>query len=409
MPRPVLRHLAFVVALTVPVLAPAARADGPAQPRELKRLRVLLVIDTESNLASSVQKDRNNMRDLLEKYIDEKRRTIDIIEGTKVTREDILRYYRDLKTGPDEALLFFYAGHGCTDPKLGHCLQPQMAKTPLIPRADIRRAMREKGAGLVVLLTDCCSTVVRTAPPPVGRPRVDAKPVLRCLFFQHRGTVDITAAEDGTGSYGDADHGGVFTGALVSLMQKDLEDLDQNGDGFLSWKEFFPRLTRETEDHFNDFAKRARAKGEYVRQKSQKPRSFNLPPEPPTGHPEEDAKKTYAVVSIRNDSGKVLSYRYRWSGEREWKVGKVAKKGTAFYQLAVADPSRLPTLEVVADSGPAKGHASLKPAKWTGNGRPSYRDGKEYRVGNRPPSRETALTAESEMSLALSRALDAME
>jgi hypothetical protein len=407
MPRPVLLSLTALVALVVPALAPAARADGHAQPRELKVLRVLLVIDSDSNLADSVRRDRDNLQGALESNIPEGRRKIDVLEGKKVTREEILRYYRDLKVGPDDALLFFYAGHGATDPKLGHCLQPQMGKTPLVPRAEIRKAMQDKSAGLVLLLTDCCSTALRTMKPSPRDPMSPAPrmhPILRCLFFQHHGTVDITAAEDGTGSYGDADHGGVFTGALVSLLQGDLKDMDQNNDGFLTWNEFFPHLTRETEKHFKDFANRARAKGEFVKQKTQRPHSFALPE-----HLDVDGKKAFAVVCIRNDSGKVLSYRYRWSGEREWKVAKVARRGTAFYELALADGARLPTLEVVADSGPVKGRNTLKPAKWTGDGRPSYKDGKEYRVGPRTASRETLLAGEPEFHTPLSRALGTMD
>jgi hypothetical protein len=377
MPRPNLRRLAALVALALPSLVPAARAaDGPAQPRELKTVRALLVIDTDSNLVESVKHDRENMRILLKEHIPEDRCKVDVLEGTRVTREEILRYYRDLRTGPDEALLFFYAGHGCIDPQLGQCLQPQMNHTPLVPRADIRKAMEEKGAGLVVLLTDCCSTRLKAKPKVNGRRTIkDVKlhPVLRCLLFQHRGTVDITAAEDGTGSFGDDQHGGVFTGALVSLLEGDLETLDRNRDGFLSWKEFFPLLARETEKRFKDFSERARANNETLDQKTQRPRFFFLADTP--------ARQTFAVISLRNESGKAVHYRYRWAGEKEWKEARVPEKGAVCHSVALAAGRSLPDFEIEAID--EKGKGSLKPAEWAGTGPPDYPNGKEYKISSK--------------------------
>jgi hypothetical protein len=382
-----------VAALIAASLATPASATSPAgdppKVRELKVLRALLVIDTKSDLADSVAHDRNNMKSLLEDHVPAERRTIDLLVGTKVTREEILKYYRDLKTGPDEALLFFYAGHGAIDPKLGPCFQPQMNNTPLVPRSEVRKAMEQTGAGAVILLTDCCSTLIPAKrevadrePTAAAGPKVVLHPVIRCLFFQHRGTVDITAAEDGTGAYGDDQRGGVFTRALVRLLEGSLKSAGANKDGFVSWKEFFPRLSRETENEFRDFTARVRAQGQLVDQKTQRPRSFALG-EPPDKEPSTPAAKTYAVVSLRNDTGKPVRYRYRWAGETGWKDGTVPEKGKVFHELALADGAKAPDFEVEAEAGTEKGKATLKPAKWTGKGKPAYKDGQEHNINSR--------------------------
>jgi hypothetical protein len=367
--------LSLLVALAAAV--PAVRAaDG--SPAELKTLRVLLVLDTSSNLAQSIKHDSENMRIVLEEHIPEGRRKIDVIDGKRVTRENILRYYRDLKTGPDEVLLFFYSGHGRIDPKLGQCLEPQMGKTPLVPRGDVRKAMEGKGAGLVILLTDCCSTRIAAKPGVATRQTItDVKlhPVLRSLFFLHRGTVDVTAAEDGTGSWGDDEHGGVFTCALVSLLEGDLKKLNKEQGGVLSWKEFFPQLSRETEKQFRDLATRARANRETVDQKTQRPRSFALP-DPPV------SRKTYAVVSLRNGSGRAVHFRYRWAGDKEWTDDSLPEKGMKSYDRVVDDGGKLPAFEIEAVGEAGKG--MLEAAKWSGTGRPKYEDGKEYDVSAKP-------------------------
>ncbi|HKI35994.1 MAG TPA: caspase family protein [Gemmataceae bacterium] len=376
--------LAGLIAVSLLALLPVARAEDPDPPgpRELKTLRALLVLDTNSNLAASIEHDRKNMKVLLEEYVPAERRRIDYLEGAKVTREQVLKYYRDLKAGPDEALLFFYAGHGAIDANGAHVFQPQMGKTPALTRGEVRKAMEQKGAGLVLLLTDCCSTRIRGWPKAKTRePRtkVEMHPVLRCLFFQHRGTVDVTAAEDGMGSYGDEHHGGVFTSALVTLLEGDLKPLDTNRDKFVSWKEFFPLLSRETEREFKGFAARARANNELVEQSTQRPRYFTLA-EPAAKGPDADASKTYAVVSLRNDSGKPVRYRYRWSGEKEWKEGTIPEQGRVVHELAVAEGAKVPDFEIEAGANSESGKATLKPAKWTGKGRPSYKDGQKYDI-----------------------------
>ncbi|HKI33004.1 MAG TPA: caspase family protein [Gemmataceae bacterium] len=378
--RAILRPLAVLLALALPVVP--ARADpgerDASKPHDLKRLRVLLVIDnTDPDHAVSVERDRQNVQTLLEEHIPKGRRQIDCLEGRKVTREEILKYYRDLETGPDEALLFFFAGHGGIDPKLGHCLQMAAGDQSRLPRADVRKAMEQKRAGLVVLLTDCCSTRVKTKPLDGANqpltPR-ELHPVFRCLFFQHRGTVDITAAEDDSGAFGD-DRGGVFTSALVNLLQGDVKALDTDHDGFVSWKEIVPLLSKKTEENFKDFADRCRDQQKHLDQKTQRPSFLALP-----DAPSDEAKQTYAVVSLHNDGGKPVHYRYRWSGEKEWKVATVSRKGHVLHKVAVSDAGRLPTLEIEAV---ARCRRSFKPAKWAGRGRPEYKDGNEYNINAR--------------------------
>jgi len=378
--RSTLRHLAILIVLSLPVLSPRADAadrDAP-KPRELKMLRVLLVTDTGSDLGPSVTHDREHVKRVLEDQVPEDRRKIDCLEGSKVTLENIRKYYRDLETGPDEALLFFYAGHGAIDPKLGHCLHTPAGSTSRLPRSEVRKAMEQKGAGLVVLLTDCCSSRPKQEvpyKPYMEKIRVErVHPVFRCLFFQHRGTADITAAEDGTAAFGDME-GGVFTNALASILEGDLKTLDRNRDGFLSWKEFFPQLSRETQGQFKRYAARERAQGASVDQKTQRPRFFSLP-RPLVSR----ARKTYAVVSLHNAGAKAVRYRYRWAGDREWKVATVAAKGRVLHDLPVVEAARLPHLEIEADLVADRGKKSLSPAKWSGKRPPAYRNGKEYSI-----------------------------
>src|SRR5947207_4321060 len=93
-------------------LAPAARADDAP---ELKRLRALIVVDTKSNLAESVHEDGERVEKLLHDNVPANRYTLKVLKGDDVSEAKILDFYKNLKTGPDEALFFFYAGHGAYD------------------------------------------------------------------------------------------------------------------------------------------------------------------------------------------------------------------------------------------------------------------------------------------------------
>ena len=119
-----------------------------------------------------------------------------------LTEAKILDYYKNLKTGPDEALLFFYAGHGAYDnAKKEPVFELKRGDKVIgILRRTVVQAMEAKGAGLTVILSDCCSSPVKLAQlqfvsrAPARTPYVALNPNVRALFFQHRGTVDVTVA-----------------------------------------------------------------------------------------------------------------------------------------------------------------------------------------------------------------------
>jgi len=62
------------------------------------------------------------------------------------------------------------------------------------------------------------------------------------------------------------------------------------------------------------------------------------------------------------------------------KDGTIEEMGKVVHETAVGEDGKLPELEVEADSGTDKGKATLKAAKWSGAGRPAYKDGLEYNI-----------------------------
>jgi hypothetical protein len=306
---------------------------------------VLLVIDTRSNLGESVEMDGRRMESLLRTGIPPNRLELTVFnKAGQLTRNSILNYYRNLKTGPSEALLFYYAGHGATDPDKGHFFALQELDTEPLIRDELRREMLQKKTGLVVILTDCCSNRY-----PLKKKRKvwdtdhkEINPVLHNLFFQSKGVVDITAST-GTVAFGDEHEGGIFTQTFYKLaVLGRAADLDVNHDGFVDWNEFFGRLQRDTERRFVSWAAKQRALGEQIEEKSQKPRALQLPGQ---------GTASTAGVTIRNDTNRTIEYEYRWNKNDAWKKGTVTAKKSTVHELPAKQEAASARLEIRSKEG----------------------------------------------------------
>ena len=230
-------------------MAGTAVTAGPAP--ELRKVHALLVIDTLSGLGGSVEMDGERLERLLRDNLPPDRADIRVLTGKDVEADGILTYYRDLKVASDDALFFYYAGHGATDSTKGHFLAFHELKVKPLLRADLLQSMQQHRPGLIVIMTDCCSNrfklpgKLRRVYEEEGTAKT-LQPVLRCLLFQSRGVVDITAAS-GDVAFGDDHDGGIFTRSFDKLVRTEISILDVDHDGFVSWQEFFPRLQTETE------------------------------------------------------------------------------------------------------------------------------------------------------------------
>jgi len=371
------RKLALIALVLVLAGSPLAAAPPP----EIKKLHVVLVFDTGDDfLAPSLEKDEKRICKLLRETIPQDRMSLRVLKDKQVTPETILGHYRSAKPDANDGLLFFYGGHGATDTvKKQHFFQLACGKD--LPRAVVRKAMKEKKTALVLMLTDCCSTPEKMTaglePRDVRAPRPRPKelhPTVRCLFFQARGTIDVTAATNAP-SWSDTMEGGLFTRTLCKMMTKPVKSLGGNGDGLVGWREFFPRLQKETEAVFKSWSKNLKARGEKgIDSLTQKPAAFALGQDVVAG-------QTFAVVGIENGTKFEIAYRYRWTGEEEWKDAVLAIGERKPHFVTLKDGQQtLPRLEVEIKGRKAPLPA-LKSGRWSGERTPSFDDGRVYRLG----------------------------
>jgi hypothetical protein len=148
------------------LVAEVSRAQGV--PAEASRVRFLIVVDTDDHAGATWGLDGKNLKAVLEaglrKQKLEGRFTIDMVTGSQVNPGYVLSYYDKLPVEADEALVFYFSGHGAYNGAKGHFMQ--FTHGPLF-RKDLLAAMQKYNPRLVVLLTDCCANYAG-APPAVG-------------------------------------------------------------------------------------------------------------------------------------------------------------------------------------------------------------------------------------------------
>ncbi|MGL4553021.1 MAG: caspase family protein [Gemmataceae bacterium] len=331
------------------MLASALTAVRAADPEPLKKLYVVMVFDTDDeDLAPSLEKDESRLKSLLKMTILPGRYEIaKTLKKNQVSAAKIVDAIRSLKgkVKADDAVLFFYGGHGAVNDVHGHVLKMTGGGKDLT-RSLLRKEMEALGAGLTVLLTDCCSTKEKndvTQPPPVGPGRgVEIHPTVKHLFFQSRGVVDITAATAAEAAWSDDKNGGLFTRSLAKMLLKTPKQLTGDEDGVVTWQKFFPQLQADTQQFFKDWSAvmRSRYPDANIRAENQKPHAFFL-----------GEQLTYAVVEIQNARPTPLRYKFRWEGDEsapwadfELKPGLRKTHSVPVARGAAADD--LPRLEI---------------------------------------------------------------
>lgn len=224
------RYCALLVGLVLPVLPAAAGAEAT----ESKRVVAVVVVDSlDKSIGKAVAKDGERVKQSLEAgFAKDKDRLVvhPIVDGEKVTPEDVLSFIDKLAVDKEDTLLFFYSGHGAFDAKKGQYLQMYSGlegKKGDLFRDTLLAKLKAKKARLTVLLTNICNAEAESRAPLT---RDLTKPpnfqVLSRLFLVPEGTVDITSSKKGELTWnrtGGEARGGIFSVCLVDLLRVELK------------------------------------------------------------------------------------------------------------------------------------------------------------------------------------------
>lgn len=254
-------HLWILLILIASSIAVSGAAELPQD------IYVLLVIDN-GNPTTGHQHETNKQRieTLMQRSVvsmlTEKglRTTVSIDEllsnDRQVTKSNILGWLQEINPGPDDVVFVYFSGHGGADKTGAKERFFYVERNEKLYRKELVKAMEGLNCRLKILITATGST----GPPPTKpKPSTNTRrfvgvstdapltqtDVLRQLFFEHKGFLNLTATSLGHVAMGSADEGGWFTKALIEgMLPAELSELDRNPqDGFVSWEEVFELTT----------------------------------------------------------------------------------------------------------------------------------------------------------------------
>ena len=171
------------------------------------------------------------------------------LAASKNLHDDILSAIKRCPAGKNDAICFYWVGHGAYDDKTGeseHYLEfPESQNGAILYRSEILDALTEKQARLTVLITDSCNEYERVpvevdpsrlgpAMAPAFEPGMQEpskENPLPSLFFRSRGVVDVNSARP------DQQAVVVKGGAIFSLILAEV--LRPNYVVPRSWSEVF--------------------------------------------------------------------------------------------------------------------------------------------------------------------------
>ncbi len=226
-----------------------------------------------------------------------------------------------LRPAPTDTLFFTYCGHGETRGKDTHVFATGKGD---IRRMEVRTGLLAKGARLVVMVSDTCSSP-STADPRIPPRRVPAVwKGFEQLFFDSEGLVDFSAASPGEFAWFNAE-GGFFSRALNRLFCEPITELDYTKDGVVTWKELFRRAKQDTKVAFDQAKQAASPESEIQQSLSQSPSWWYLADKPRFARP-------VLVQNLRNEKVR-LTYVYRLSKNAQPERGSADIEAGATFEL----------------------------------------------------------------------------
>lgn len=210
-------------------------AAALVQPAYGQRLLVLMTADLSPAAkwgvyAPNLTMDLLRMRTFFESNAPAERlqlETLYIEENADATPERILDALRRFEPTPQDAVAFYFTGHGGIDDRGSYF---DLAGGKLY-REQVRGLLTSKQPRLTVLLTDCCNSRSdgrkEIAGAPFNEPPKSYSPLFTTLFVRPTGVVDVNSSAPGQSAFflpntdGNFDKfGSIFTTTLTEWAEK---------------------------------------------------------------------------------------------------------------------------------------------------------------------------------------------
>ena len=223
-------------------------------------VNMLKQLSNDCNVKMTLMKSKSNFEGIITKTTFSN----GIGETPQINRQDIIRseqvaeWLANLKPKSQDTVLIYYTGHGEIKDLDTHYLIFDPVKLDGLLRKEVVKSIQGLQCRLKILITDTDSSGPSVTEPmrdeetntSVGTV-LDQQDVLRHLFLQHEGFLNLTAATEGEHAFANSNFGSHFSYALISTVSK---FRDTDADRFASWGEFFSQTRQETMNIFRNAA-----------------------------------------------------------------------------------------------------------------------------------------------------------
>ncbi len=270
-----------------------------------------------------VRNDVKNVRAFFTERVPASRlRLLDLQDPTAADVEAALAH---LAVESDDVVVFYFTGHAGNqldaEGQVFQLFQNGGKNETRLSRRTVRRVLAPKEPRFVVLLTDCANAFAPSpestpiaaqvesaqAPAEAQAPESDGpekvSPVVRRLFFEPSGCVDMTAAKPGQYAFADAAdvRGSIATNAWLSVFKEVDETLKNDPKTEIDWREVSEKMIAETEKRFQKkYPDGTEVVGDF--QGTQTPHVYELPGAPRLGARVQMRQKENVVTEIVADS-----------------------------------------------------------------------------------------------------------
>ena len=225
--------------------------------------------------------------------LSELKSNVDEDSPERMSRENILKWTREVNADRDDVVFVYFSGHGGahrTTRELYLTLPGNSLGSSKFDRKVLADAVNRIPCRLKILLTDTGSSGVPISHPYASffleersdgssRELISWKKAYTNLLLDHAGFLNVAGAVEGEYALGNAE-GGIFTRAFVETMMF----VDTLGDdGFVSWEAVFEKTKKAMHTYFEIFLALSNMP-QVVRdiltgvgQQSQRPKYFEFP------------------------------------------------------------------------------------------------------------------------------------
>lgn len=217
-------------------------------------IHVIIAADTKaSNIEKGVSLDFRQIRKMTQKIakysgLQARER---FFTGDATDPEQLLEYINGLQVDEDDAILFYFSGHGYRTVLDEYNPWPTLAfeiGDKGIHLDHVGEILKEKNARLTLLFADCCNNKIRLARAPELIQRKNMRALIESnyhkLFAEAHGFLMVAGCQPGDYSYTDDKNGSLYT---ISLC-KSIDKLAASRHGDVNWTNLLLKTDQKLEE-----------------------------------------------------------------------------------------------------------------------------------------------------------------